>query len=70
MIIEIFKTNVSEQGAADNLVALLLRHFPDSRITFDLEDCDRVLRIAGPDCCPATTISLLGERGFCCSVLK
>ncbi len=68
-MIEVFKTNVQEAAQAERLIKALTDHFPNSRITFDLEDCDSVLRIAGNDVCPKKTITLLILNGFECSVL-
>lgn len=48
--IEVFKTNISSDAEAAKLKSLLLQHFPNCRINFDLDDCDKILRIAGkPD---------------------
>jgi len=45
MMIEVFKTNVQEISQANKIVAVLLEHFPGSRINFDMHDCDKVLRV-------------------------
>jgi len=42
-----FKTNVWEAHEASYLVSILKGCFPDCRVNFDLEDCDKVLRIEG-----------------------
>ncbi|SHJ11532.1 hypothetical protein [Pseudozobellia thermophila] len=44
-IVEIFKTNVGNQQLASKIVADLNQLYPEYRINFDLEDCDKVLRI-------------------------
>ncbi|WP_300598465.1 hypothetical protein [Niabella sp.] len=43
--IEIFKTNVFDKATARVLVKNLKRIYPRSKINFDLEDCDKILRI-------------------------
>jgi len=43
--VEIFKTNVSNEQLANKIVSDLKQLYPDYRINFDLEDCDKVLRI-------------------------
>jgi predicted RNA binding protein with dsRBD fold (UPF0201 family) len=63
-VIEVFKTNVQEDEHAEKLIKALSDCFPNSRITFDLEDCYRVLRVAGDDVCPQKTIALLSLLGF------
>jgi hypothetical protein len=66
MTVEVFRTNVDSAGTADLLVRLLRECFPQCRINFDLHDCDRILRIAGHDCCPEMAERLLQEQGFAC----
>ena len=68
-MIEVFKTNVKSTAEASELVAMLHRHFPASRINFDLGDCDRILRVEGPDFHPERVAGLLNESGYHCSVL-
>ena len=47
--VEIFATNVQEVSQAKDLVNILLKIFPEYLINFDLEDCDRILRVeSGP----------------------
>ena len=48
-MIEVFKTNVEKTNDADKMVRLLLEHFPQSKINFDLHDCDKILRVEGKD---------------------
>lgn len=68
-MVEVFKTNVQEFAEAQNLVALLRRHFPDSKINFDLDDCDKVLRVEGNDLRIEKVMTLIMEKGFLCAVL-
>lgn len=46
MLVEVFKTDVEEPLTAVMLIECLRDLYPDARITFDLDDCDRILRIA------------------------
>lgn len=69
-MIEVFKTNVSEQQQADELIGLLLHLLPDSSINFDLEDCDKVLRIDHHLVAPDEVVALLANNGYLCSVLE
>jgi hypothetical protein len=68
-MIEVFKTNVQEFSEAQKLVALLLRHFPNSKINFDLDDCDKVLRVEGHNLRIEKVMTLVSEKGFLCKVL-
>jgi hypothetical protein len=68
-MVEVFKTNVQGVSQAKKLVALLLEHFPDNRINFDLHDCDKILRIEGEHFEAQHIIMLVTENGFMCNVL-
>lgn len=69
-MIEVFKTNVEVASDANDIVQMLLHNFPGSRINFDLQDCDRILRVEGKDFCVETIITFMKENGFHCSVLE
>ena len=68
-MIEVFKTNVEHTSDANNIVQMLLQHFPGSRINFDLQDCDKILRVEGKDFCTQTILAFMKENGFYCSIL-
>lgn len=44
-IIEVFKTNVNSIEDARNLAALIQTSFMEVKVNFDLDDCDRILRV-------------------------
>ncbi|SHH97356.1 hypothetical protein SAMN04488109_6378 [Chryseolinea serpens] len=68
--VEVFKTNVNESAHARQLVALLQQHFPGSRINFDLDDCDKVLRVEGHNLLAGKVMALMQEKGFHCRILE
>ncbi|MDQ6471757.1 hypothetical protein RB619_13960 [Flavobacterium sp. LHD-80] len=68
-MIEVFKTNVQEVEQSILIVGKLLEHFPDSIINFDLEDCDKILRIHASSISNRQIIALLHSYGFHCEVL-
>jgi hypothetical protein len=68
-MIEVFKTNVHKTREANRLVTLLLNHFPGSRINFDLDDCDKVLRVEGRHFVTEKVMNLVKECGFQCAIL-
>ncbi|TDO99276.1 hypothetical protein [Flavobacterium sp. 245] len=68
-MIEVFKTNVQEVEQSILIVGKLLEHFPDSKINFDLEDCDKILRIHASSISNRKIIALLDSYGFHCEVL-
>ena len=69
-MVEVFVTNVNRVTDAKEIVALLLRNFPDSKINFDLEDCDKVLRVEGIHFVTEKVMNLLKESGFQCAILE
>jgi tRNA G26 N,N-dimethylase Trm1 len=68
-MIEVFKTNVQEASQSEMMVGRLLEHFPDSVINFDLEDCDKILRIHASEILNHKIIEVLNSHGFYCEVL-
>ncbi len=67
--VEVFKTNVLEQEDADLLLVVLLKNFPHYKMNFDLEDCDRILRIEGHAVSNEQIISILSKQGYQCIAL-
>ncbi|HLY70376.1 MAG TPA: hypothetical protein VKR53_11655 [Puia sp.] len=55
---------------AKKLVEELHLYFPGSKINFDLQDCDRVLRIDGYSNIAADVIRTLQSNGFMCAELE
>ena len=45
MKVEVFKTNVADPERAKCLVDQIERNFADCKVNFDLDDCDRILRV-------------------------
>ena len=68
--IEVFKTNVFDPRDAGRMVEILSLHFPGSRINFDLHDCDKILRMEGPDFTVDKVMVLVKEHGFDCCPLE
>jgi len=68
-IVEVFKTNVQHPELAEQIISILRRRLPVSRINFDLEDCDKILRVEGVQICVETIIEILSSRGLACEVL-
>lgn len=44
-MVEVFKTNIHSRRMAGRIKKCLKKAFPNHHINFDLEDCDRILRI-------------------------
>lgn len=45
MQVEVFKTNVADPERARWLVRQIERNFTNCKVNFDLDDCDRILRV-------------------------
>lgn len=69
-MVEVFRTSVEQQEEAAHMVATLLLHFPDCRINFDLDDCDRILRVEGNDFAAESISAVMKENGFMCTALE
>jgi hypothetical protein len=69
MIVEVFKTNVDEVELSELLIQQLEDHFPDSLINFDMEDCDKILRVEASMVAPEKIIQILNSNGYSCEVL-
>jgi hypothetical protein len=65
-MVEVFKTNVVCQEQAAVLLHQVHTTFPTCRANFDLQDCDRVLRVLDPACSinAVAIVALLQENGF------
>ncbi|MEN2398795.1 hypothetical protein GKZ90_0003370 [Flavobacterium sp. MC2016-06] len=68
-MIEVFKTNVQEESQSEFIIGKLLEHFPNSHINFDLEDCDKVLRVHSTSISNQKIIEILNTHGYLCEVL-
>ncbi|AWK06614.1 hypothetical protein HYN56_21225 [Flavobacterium crocinum] len=68
-MIEVFKTNVQEESQCQIIIEKLLEHYPNSSINFDLEDCDKILRIHANEISNTKIISVLNFHGYFCEVL-
>jgi len=71
MIIEVFKTNVTEEGEARRLVERIQSRFRGYIANFDLDDCDHILRIVSSSgtISIAEVISLVNNSGYSAEVL-
>lgn len=70
-MVEVFKTSVQQTHEADVLITLIQETFEGVAANFDLDDCDKILRIQceSSEIQPARLISLLKEKGFNAEVL-
>jgi hypothetical protein len=69
-MVEVFKTNVQKAIQAKKIISQLNHHFPNSKINFDLEDCDKVLRVEGKNIAVGKVVELVEQNGFICAELE
>jgi hypothetical protein len=71
-MVEVFKTDVEQQSQARLLSDLICLAFTGYRASFDLEDCDGVLRISCEQAtiCNAGVIGLLESFGYQAKVME
>lgn len=69
MAVEVFKTDVGCPEQSASLVQQIRAQYPDLKINFDLEDCDRILRVEGVVVSIACIIRTLNAQGFNCEEL-
>lgn len=70
MKVEVFKTNVADPERAKWLVDQLERNFATCKVNFDLDDCDRILRVVSDSNIQSDLlIDLLKNVGYSAEVL-
>ncbi len=70
IMVEVFKTNVMDCRQAERMLAQLVIHFKESRINFDMHDCDKILRVEANQVIPEKIIELMNTHGYECMVLE
>jgi hypothetical protein len=69
-MVEVFKTDVSHADHAAALVQEIERSFVGYEVNFDLEDCDKILRVKSQDSVQSQDlIDLLKSFGFTAEIL-
>jgi uncharacterized protein YpbB len=71
-MIEVFKTNVKDRDHANMLVDQIHKTFGNYKANFDLEDCDKILRVkcTTGSVQPTLLINLLKGYGFNAEILS
>ncbi len=70
-MVEVFKTNVTDHLEASWLIKQIHSSFKTYKANFDLDDCDRILRIqsSGTPVQPEYVITILKEFGYDAQIL-
>ncbi len=68
--IQVFRTNITDSNGADRLQKELSALYPSSKINFDLEDHDKILRVETSDIDANQIINLGLQLGVNIEVLE
>ena len=69
-MVEVFKTNVKKKQHARMLIDQIGKTFCNYTANFDLEDCDKILRVEGVDFSVDLIIEKVRILGYRCEVLE
>jgi hypothetical protein len=70
-MVEVFKTNVTSIQQSQTLVTIIREHFDGYKVNFDLDDCDRILRIEATGAVEAeSVIGLLKDMNVVAEILS
>jgi hypothetical protein len=69
-MVEVFRTNVRHKRKAKMLLNILSEQFPLLHINFDLEDCDKILRVEGSNIRQESISELIAQNGYECAILE
>ena len=68
-MVSVFKTSVRTKKAAKQLTPSLNKLLQHAKWNFDLEDCDKILRIDSKNEISLAIVKLLKDKGFDCEEL-
>lgn len=68
-MVEVFKTNVEHSEHSEKLISQIISFIPNSKVNFDLEDCDKILRIEAESVSNQIIIEILNQNGYQAEVL-
>lgn len=69
-MIYVFKTSVSTKDQVNTLKPYINKVLPNEKWNFDLEDCDRILRIDSEENIVPKIVGLLNIHEFYCEELE
>lgn len=68
-MISVFKTDVQDSKKAAFIIGYVLSQYQHFNINFDLEDCDKILRIEGTEIKTEAIIEIIHKLGNTCEEL-
>jgi DNA-directed RNA polymerase subunit H (RpoH/RPB5) len=69
-MVEVFKTNIIDKNTAEKILDDLNIVFPGGRINFDLDDCDKILRVEHDIISAEEVTRVLARSGYTCELLE
>lgn len=70
-MVEVFDTNIKSTQESNEIKSLILSKFPAYIINFDLEDCDKILRIESQsEIASKEVIILISKLGISVKILE
>ncbi len=69
-MVEVFKTNIHDEASAHKIIVELLEALSGFKINFDLDDCDKILRVESDKIIPEEIVEIIKCKGFSCEVLE
>lgn len=69
-MVEIFKTNITDESQAGLVIQLLIEQWPQYLVNFDLEDCDHILRVESAFVENEKIITFMKWKGYVCETLN
>lgn len=69
-MIEVFRTNIHKKSVAKNIRKQLIENFSESSFNFDLQDCDKILRVKYTNNISEKVIDFIKSSGYLCEVLE
>jgi hypothetical protein len=69
-MVEVFRTNITSESDAHRLKDDLSKRFPKAFVHFDLEDCDRVMKVIADEKELSLIPVELNKQGFICAPLE
>jgi hypothetical protein len=70
VMVEVFKTNISSELLANEVLKKLNLLVPSAMINFDLNDCDRILRVQSEANITECVLAFFEKSGLFCEVLN
>ena len=69
-MVEVFKTNIHDETSANKIIVEMFEALSGFKINFDLDDCDKILRVESDKVIPEDIVKIINCRGFSCEVLE